>query len=159
LRHLEGLSADTLERQLGSTLDLWSYRLDAWITSLATRRLTELRRATPRGLALGGFGWGHDLEPTPRPPARIRPQRGGGAPLAAGGEAGGFLHAPSLAQASTAAVLRSGYLAHASQTDAGALAIDLSSERVRLAESLLDGIRQGQQLGALLGYRFERRLH
>ena len=39
------------------------------------------------------------------------------------------------------------------------MAIDLSSDRVRLAESLLDGIRQGQQLGALLGYRFERALH
>ena len=39
------------------------------------------------------------------------------------------------------------------------LAIDLSSERVRLATWLLDGVRQGQPLGALLGYRFERRLH
>jgi hypothetical protein len=39
------------------------------------------------------------------------------------------------------------------------LAIDLSSERVRLANHLLDGVRQGQPLGALLGYRFERRLH
>jgi hypothetical protein len=159
LRHLEGLPADVLERQLGSTLDLWAYRLDAWITSLATRRLDELRKATPRGLALGGFGWVHDLEPTPRPPAETIPEGEGGAPLAAAREAGGFLQAPSLAQAATAAVLRSGYLAHASQADAGALAIDLSSERVRLAESLLDGIRQGQQLGALLGYRFERRLH
>ena len=38
------------------------------------------------------------------------------------------------------------------------LAIDLSSERVRLAMWLLEGVRQGQPLGALLGYRFERRL-
>jgi len=29
---------------------------------------------------------------------------------------------------------------------------------VRLAKWLLDGVRQGQPLGALLGYRFERRL-
>ena len=62
-------------------------------------------------------------------------------------------------QASAAAVLRSGYLAHADGGDAGPLAVDLSSSRVRVAESLLDGIRQGQQLGALLGYRFERGLH
>ena len=41
----------------------------------------------------------------------------------------------------------------------GPLAIDLSSRRVRLARWLLDGVRQGQPLGALLGYRFERRLH
>ena len=41
----------------------------------------------------------------------------------------------------------------------GAFAIDLSSRRVRLAAQLLDGVRQGQPLGALLGYRFERSLH
>src|SRR4030095_9028465 len=39
------------------------------------------------------------------------------------------------------------------------LAIDLSSERARLARWLLDGVRAGQPLGALLGYRFERGLH
>jgi hypothetical protein len=38
-------------------------------------------------------------------------------------------------------------------------AIDLSSRRVRDAKWLLDGVRQGQPLGALLGYRFERHLH
>ena len=71
----------------------------------------------------------------------------------------GFIHAPSLAQASTVAVLRSGHLAHAGAIAANdLLAIDLSSERVRLASWLLDGVRQGQPLGALLGYRFERRL-
>jgi hypothetical protein len=37
--------------------------------------------------------------------------------------------------------------------------IDLSSTRVRDALALLDGMRQGQSLGALLGYRLERRLH
>ena len=39
------------------------------------------------------------------------------------------------------------------------LAVNLSSDRVRLALSLLEGIRNGQSLGALLGYRFERGLH
>ena len=37
--------------------------------------------------------------------------------------------------------------------------MDLSSERASLALWLLDGVRQGQPLGALLGYRFERGLH
>ena len=41
----------------------------------------------------------------------------------------------------------------------GPFAIDLSSRRVRDAVALLDGVRQGQSLGALLGYRFERSLH
>ena len=39
------------------------------------------------------------------------------------------------------------------------MAVNLSSDRVRLALSLLEGIRNGQSLGALLGYRFERGLH
>ena len=158
LAHLEKLPVDALERQVSGCLDLWAYRLDAWITSLATRRLIELRKATPRGLALGGFGWVHDLQPSPRTPA-FAPPGEDGASLFVAREPGGFIHAPSTAQASAAAVLRSGYLAHAGVNEAGPLAVDLSSSRVRLAESLLDGIRQGQQLGALLGYRFERGLH
>src|SRR5262249_2390202 len=59
--------------------------------------------------------------------------------------------------ATTAAVLRSGYLLH--RNDSGAFALDLSSAQVRTARQLLDGVRQGQPLGALLGYRFERGLH
>src|SRR5262249_36810065 len=70
----------------------------------------------------------------------------------------GFVHTPSLTQASSVALLRSGHLAHTDTEPNSPLAIDLSSERVRLAEWLLDGVRQGQPLGALLGYRFERHL-
>src|SRR4030095_10437122 len=71
----------------------------------------------------------------------------------------GFIHTPSLTQASTVAILRSGHLAHSgNQMPNDLLAIDLSSARVRLAAWLLEGVRQGQPLGALLGYRFERRL-
>jgi len=71
----------------------------------------------------------------------------------------GFVHTPSLTQATTAALLRSGHLSHATNGNPDDLfAIDLSSERVRLATWLLDGVRQGQPLSALLGYRFERRL-
>src|SRR6185369_5143421 len=70
----------------------------------------------------------------------------------------GYIHAPSLGQAATAAVLRSGYLAHRREQDSP-LAVDLSSRRVRLALGLLDGVRAGQPLGALLGYRLERGLH
>ena len=56
-------------------------------------------------------------------------------------------------------MLRSGYLANATPANPETLAVNLSSERVRLALSLLEGIRNGQSLGALLGYRFERGLH
>ena len=136
---LAGLPTAELERLLTETLDCASHRLDAWFTSLASRRLDGLRAATPAGVHVGGFGWVENL----------RPQ--------AASDSLGYVHAPSVAQAATAAVLRSGYLSHrASGPDA--LAVDLSSSRVRLALDLLDGVREGQPLGALLGYRFERGL-
>lgn len=39
------------------------------------------------------------------------------------------------------------------------MAINLTSDRIRLALHLVDGVRGGQSLGTLLGYRFERALH
>ena len=85
--------------------------------------------------------------PAPRPP--VLPGAGNG----------GFVHAPSLSQAATAAVLRSGYLSHSGGADAGLLAVDLSSDRVRQALYLLAGVQRGQPLGALLGYQLESAMH
>lgn len=128
--------AATLQRLMMEALDLSTHRLDAWITAVATGRLHELRADSPEGLHLGGYGLVTDLRPATAPPST------------------GYVHAPSLSHAATAAVLRSGYLTHGSS----ALAVDLSSTRARLALDLLDGVRSGQTLGALLGYRFERAL-
>ncbi|HYR12164.1 MAG TPA: hypothetical protein VEQ60_30540, partial [Longimicrobium sp.] len=83
---------------------------------------------------------------------------GESAPLVNDPANGGFVAAPSLAHAATAAILRSGYLALGGGASSAPFAIDLSSDRVRLAEWILDGVREGQPLGALLGYRFERSL-
>ena len=158
LAHLKSLDAGRLEELMKGTLDLCSHRLDAWITSVATKRLDELRKVNPTGMVLGGYGWVMNLKPAlaqqqvPTPPG----ERG---PVFLSTNNPGFVHTPSLAHASTAAILRSGHLAHSGgQNPNDLLAIDLSSERVRLAKWLLDGVRQGQPLGALLGYRFERRL-
>ncbi len=157
LEHLKTLGAAKLQRLFAGTLDLCSHRLDAWITSFATKRLAEMRAEKPAGVLLGGYGWVLNLSPAAAPPA---------APAAAG-QTGtiflpnnnpGFTHTPSLGQAATVAVLRSGHLTHSDDANNELLTIDLSSQRVRLAERLLDGVRQGQPLGALLGYRFERRL-
>ncbi|MFI8521811.1 hypothetical protein ACIGEZ_28945 [Streptomyces sp. NPDC085481] len=128
-----------MERLLGECLDLVSHRLDAWIGSLATARLHALRGRRPTGVQLGAYGWVENL--TPRSVPRSR----------------GWVLAPSLPQAATAAVLHSGALSH--PTDPGAFAVDLSSRRMRVAMTVLDGVAQGQPLGALLGYRLERRLH
>lgn len=73
----------------------------------------------------------------------------------------GFIHAPSMNHASTAAILRAGYNAHSenASSPADSMAVNLTSERVRRALHLVEGIRNGQELGALLGYLFERAMH
>lgn len=72
----------------------------------------------------------------------------------------GFIHTPSLNHAVTAAILRSGYMAHYDADDPNTpLAVNLDSKRVRKAIYYLEGMQNGQSLGALLGYQFERLLH
>jgi len=72
----------------------------------------------------------------------------------------GYVHTPSVNHAVAAAILRAGYLSHqnSSSTD-DAFAVNLTSRRVRRALYYLEGIRNGQTLPALMGYRFERELH
>ena len=168
---LRGVPTARLERLLAEHVDLCSYRLDAWLTGLAHERLATLRaageREQRRGLHVGAFGWLED----------VRPKRGGyqpveldaaeaaifapagSPPLLRDPANGGYLHAPSLNQAVTGAVLRGGYLANATPDTPDALAIALTSRRVRRALDLLEGMRNGQPLGALLGYQLERGLH
>lgn len=135
-------SAADLDRLARETLGLGSHRLDAWYTSLATARIKRMRsfEAYKTGLSLGAYGWLTDLKFGNR------------------SASSGFMHAPSLPLAATAAVLRSGYLAHGSTEAASPAAIDASSGRVRLAHEILGGVRNGQAVGTLLGYRFERGL-
>ncbi|MGW0434952.1 hypothetical protein ACWDV4_20730 [Micromonospora sp. NPDC003197] len=155
-----------LQRYLAGTLGLTAHRLDAWITSLATvrldRTLADRPADLPAGVHVGAYGWVTDLTPAP-PPARVArpehvPATAAGATLVAAPDGAGHVHAPSAAQAVTAAVLRSAWRSHGGGDD-NPVAVDLSSRRVRLAEQILDGMRSGQSLGALLGYRFERGLH
>jgi hypothetical protein len=139
-----GLSPESLEELVRDTLDLHSHRLDAWLTSLAMKRLIAMRKDSPQGIYIGAYGWVEDLR---------RDERTTGA------EEGGYIHAPSSAQAAAAAVLRNAYLTHTDDDNGNAFRINLSSNRVRRAWRLLDGLREGQELRALLGYQFERGLH
>ncbi len=139
---------------LREIFDVFSHRYDAWVTSLAARRLDQLRAAKPTGAVVGAYGWVEnlsprtDLSPVPDPPA------GFDTVFTSGKQK--YIHAPSLHHAATAAVLRAGYESHAHPDS---LAVNLVSSRVRIADWLAEGIRNGQTLGALLGYRFERELH
>jgi hypothetical protein len=157
VRTLAATPPETLERHLLQVLDATSHRLDAWATSLADRRLAELRQSRPTGLLVGGYGWVEGLRPEPSSPVSELPPDEPG-PLVAAEDDPGFVHAPSLGQASAAALLRNAHLAHGGAAD-GPYAMQLTSERVRTARRLFDGVRQGQPLGALLGYEVERRLH
>jgi hypothetical protein len=161
-----------LERAFAEHIDLCTYRFDAWLLGLVNYQLQALRYGkggngkTPKtGVYLGAYAWLEDLRPraTLPPPIRLPIDLDavfpGSPPILRDPTNGGYIHAPSLTHARTAAVLRSGYLANATPANPQVMAINLSSDRVRQALSLLEGIRNGQSLGALLGYRFERGLH
>ncbi len=119
------------------------------------------------GSYLGAFGWVEDLRPDDRTlaPARLSGDlqaifdKPGQAPLFTDDRNFGYIHAPSLNHAVTAAVLRNGYLANATPDEPDLLAINLTSSRVRTAMDVIEGMRNGQSLGALLGYQLERGLH
>ena len=160
LEHLQGLDSEALQFLMQGTIDLASYRLDAWITSFATKRLAAMRASQPQGICVGGYGWVENLKPEITARTEVTPPPGEAAPLFAHVNDTGFIHAPSMTHASTAALLRNAQLDSDGVAESnGPFAIDLSSRRVREASWLLDGVRQGQPLAALLGYRFERRLH
>ena len=161
LAHLQALGSGTLQMLMQGTLDLSGHRLDAWITSFATKRLAAMRSTHPAGLYAGGFGWVENLKPADLSATSVAtPPQGEIAPLVKPANDSGFIHAPSLTHASAAALLRNAHLGNqGSGSAAGPFAIDLSSRRARDARTLLDGVRQGQPLGALLGYRIERSLH
>jgi hypothetical protein len=161
-----------LERCFTEHLDTCSYRLDAWQGALFYQRLQTQREVKydgeqvirKKGIYVGAFGWVENLKPDTSKqlvpagsvPASLHPAN---VPLYEYTSNGGFVHAPSLNQASAAAVLRSGYLSRATSAQPDTYAVNLSSERVRRAMFIMQGIRNGQSLEALLGYQFERGLH
>jgi hypothetical protein len=150
---VDGLSAlamldpEELTLLLGETLDVFSNRYDAWVTSLATRRLAQMRSAAPQGIHIGGYGWLVDLHSAPA----VDPTQGRARTL----------HAPSTAHAATAAILRHADLddrAVSIAHDGTARRFDLTAESVSRGRAVLEAVRHGQPLAAVLGYRVERLL-
>ena len=162
-----------LERAMAEHIDCCSYRLDAWLQGLVNFQLSAMRFGVDQpespvpGIYLGAYGWVENLKPDTRLQSAVNldPELkeifdpNDQNDIVTDTSNAGYIHAPSLAQATTAAVLRNAYLSHASNDDQNLFAINLSSERVRIAISIIQGIQQGQSLGALLGYRLERALH
>ncbi|PVG80872.1 hypothetical protein DDE18_21050 [Nocardioides gansuensis] len=156
---LAAMPTERRARLMGEVLDCASHRYDAWVTSLATRRLHLLRDDRPTGLQIGAWGVVTDVRRRLLPTLADRPDLPEG--TVTDDANAGFVVAPSLQHAEVAGVLRAAWIAHGGPAgDAEApFAVDLRSRRARQALALTDGMRNGQQLGALLGYQVERALH
>jgi hypothetical protein len=128
-----------LEALMLEVFDLFQHRVDAWAVGVAYARLRRNRQSGQGGLRAGYYGY----------LGKLRPESATG-----GGD--GYIQAPSMAQATTAAVLRSAHLRHRAD---GAFAIDLRSSRMRRALRLLDLLKSGLSISEALGLRGERWLH
>ncbi len=177
LSRLAALPTAELDRLLTETLDVCSHRLDAWATGIANALLNRARTTASQNktapIGLGCYGWVEDVRPeTGRTPivgaeleavqaldasrASLRPAGTTlPVPLQPLVDNGGYIYAPSPTQAAVGAVLRNGYLTHKATAEEALLSIDLSSERVNQALTLVRGVQEGQSLNALLGYMFE----
>jgi hypothetical protein len=178
LQRLAYVPTARLERLLAEHLDSCHYRLDAWLQGFTDLQLRAMRYGAVLenqaeeerrdGIYLGAYGWLEDLRPDHerQTPAELNedqqrvfaPNPGDPVPTI-NSQNGGYIHAPSLDHATTASVLRNAYLGNAAPEDPDRYAINLSSERVRMGLQLIEGMRAGQELGALLGYQLERGLH
>ena len=174
MERLKGQSTARLERTFADHVDCCSYRLDAWILGMVNYQLALMRNLRDgqqdpprRGVHLGAYAWLEDLRPEHKElvPVRITDTEvredfaKASTPLMRDPTNQGYIHAPSLNHAVAAAVLRNGFISNATRANRQTMAVNLTSERVRIALGLLEGIRAGQGLGDLLGYQFERGLH
>lgn len=174
LEHFKDTPTARLERVFVEHLDSCTYRLDAWLLGLVNLQLRAMRfggisnsKNPKQGIYLGAYGWLENLKPDNKTlePATLSDElkaifdpTGDKEPKTDNTNAG-YVHAPSINHGLTAAVLRNAYISNASKEEAEPYKVNLSSERVRIALSMIEGIQQGQSLGALLGYQLERGLH
>ena len=116
------IDAEMVKGHLVDTLDLLTHRLDAWVTSFANKRILGMREKESKGIHIGAYGYIENLSKDDQATGDI-----------AQGNPGGYIHAPSVGQAATAALLRNAYLTHQNDLDGNAYRVNLSSERVRRA--------------------------
>ncbi|KYH45146.1 hypothetical protein [Branchiibius sp. NY16-3462-2] len=135
---------DRLARALGATIDAVSHRIDPVATGFAWQRLRRSVEGPTAAHRLGAYGWvfGPFIgTPGPTPSGR--------------------LHTPSLAQTTTAAILRERYVrAKASgltnRQGETPWAMNLTSRRVRLAQEYAGAIRAGLHVWEVIGQEVER---
>jgi hypothetical protein len=182
---------EELERITRDSIDLSSNRIDAWIHGLFNMRLKNIRNRTGSininnpgvaftgGSYIGAFGYienlkkdlandseGRQIIADISDPNVIPTELSSLLPIGAkvymDNDSYGFLPAPTLTHAVTAAILNSTYQSgklHEQSSVYNRTSVNLSSARIRAALFLLQGIQSGNDLGALLGQQFENGLH
>ncbi len=137
LEELATAPSAAVERFAASALDSTAGRIDAWATSFASARLAALRTESPHGVHLGGWAYLRNVRP--------------------GTAEGSFVHAPSPALATTAAVLAQGQASHA-DNEPNPLDLDLAAPTAAPALELLRAVRGEVSLGEATGHLIERAL-
>jgi hypothetical protein len=132
-----------LFRAVLAALDTAAFRVDPWLTGIAERRLQRMIAANAP-FRLGAYGW----VDAPAPFAGVP-----GGPLAPGPTAAGLLHAPSHAQALTAALLRDAAVRYPG-SERWSLTID--SAKVRASVALAERVRLGLHPYEALGLEVEK---
>jgi hypothetical protein len=133
LRRSSGGVAKDIERLLPAAIDCATYRIDPWLTGIARSRLRRLQDEPP---LLGAYGWVDRPTPGPHGPT-----------------AGRLLHAPSLSQALTAALIRDRAI---NDPEPERWHMDVSSTTARRAERLAEEVRRGAHPAEALGREVER---
>lgn len=133
--------------------DLFNYRLDAWLMGILNNKLRRRMESGRHRIALGCFGWIFNLN-----------EKGdivNGNGTSEYGCTDEYIIAPSINQAITAAIMRSSYVNSLKNGEARNydMSVNLSSERVRSAIRIIEGIQNGLSLGAILGADMERLIH
>lgn len=163
---LKRVPTESLDILMAEHIDLCNYRLDSWLLAFVVKRLQQQRSKHANGLFLGAYGYVENLR-RDKWKKEFNSQELSNFKLDVTKKVyhddsnQGFIHGPSIGQAIAAAVLRNAYMTNNTSAEdiANRLAVNISSARVRMAMQLIQGIRNGQELGAILGFQFERGLH
>lgn len=141
---------EELNQYIIEFFDLFSYRLDCWLMGLLSNKIrTRMEKGTHR-IAIGCFGWIFNLE---EPDVVKNKQQNKD-------NVNEYILAPSVNHAITGAVLRSSYINSRKNGDSDyKMSVNLSSERVRKAIRMIEGLQNGLSVGTILGTDFERSVH
>lgn len=149
-RNVDGIqlstNVDVLRKQIIEFFDLFNYRLDAWLMGLLNNKLRRRMEKGKHRIALGCFGWLFNLKEKDAFKYGCNDE---------------YILAPSVNHAITGAIMRSSYnysIKNGKPHDYN-MSVNLSSERVRSAIRIIEGIQNGLSLGAILGADMERLIH